>query len=64
MPECTFLSTYENGVECYKECPLYNCKENGGNCPFKTLSFYQANKYDDFDTIDLENETDLVKGYF
>lgn len=49
MTECPFLSTYDNVVECFKECALYNYKENGGVCPFKSLNDYSTTeKYDDF----------------
>lgn len=64
MPECPFLSTYESAVECYKECPLFSCKENGGKCPFKSLDFAKTNKFDDVELFEFENELELVKKYF
>lgn len=35
MEECPFLSTYDEYVECFKECAFYDCADNGGECPFK-----------------------------
>lgn len=44
MEECPFLSTYENDIECFKECVLYNYKDTGGVCPFKNLGEYTISK--------------------
>ncbi len=64
MPECPFLSTIDCIVECYKECPLFNCKENGGNCPFVSLDYTRVNQFDDIELFEFENELELVKKYF
>ncbi|MEG1255640.1 hypothetical protein [Clostridium sp.] len=37
MFKCTFLSTYDEYVECSKECTLYNWAENDNKCPFTEL---------------------------
>ncbi len=37
VSKCVFLSTYEEYVECFKDCPLYNWEENGNKCPFAEL---------------------------
>ncbi|MDU4891318.1 MAG: hypothetical protein E6344_15615 [Clostridium sp.] len=37
MAKCVFLSTYEENVECFKECPLYNWEENSNKCPFTEI---------------------------
>ena len=37
VAKCVFLSTYDEFVECFKECPLYNWEENDNKCPFKEL---------------------------
>lgn len=36
--ECPFLSTYDEEIECFKKCALYNYKGNGGICPFSNIS--------------------------
>lgn len=38
MEKCSFLSTYEEEVSCFKECPFY-CNEKGDStCPFKSVT--------------------------
>jgi hypothetical protein len=57
VAECPFLSTFENEIECFKECALYEWKENGGLCPFKNLSEFRLHKvsdFDDFSSVDRE----------
>jgi hypothetical protein len=44
MEECSFLSSYESDIECFKECALYNYKGTGGVCPFKNLTEYTISK--------------------
>lgn len=34
VSKCPFLSTYEEEVECFKECALYNPKDEENTCPF------------------------------
>ncbi|MCT8977334.1 hypothetical protein N4T77_12055 [Clostridium sp. CX1] len=46
MEECPFLSTYENDVECFKDCALYNYKGTGGICPFKNVPSYKMHRVD------------------
>lgn len=65
MGECAFLSTYDNKEECFKECVLYNLKENGGICPFKTLQVYKIKPIEEFDDVFLkERELDFIKDYY
>ncbi|MCY6370862.1 hypothetical protein [Clostridium ganghwense] len=56
MSRCPFLSTFDNKVSCFKECPFHECKDNDGCCPFKALStnkmlkknhFYKYNELQD-----------------
>ena len=46
MEECPFLSTYENDVDCFKDCALYNYKGTGGICPFRNAPSYKMNGLD------------------
>ena len=43
--ECSFLSTYEEEVECFKKCALYNYKGNGGICPFSSIANIDIKPY-------------------
>lgn len=62
MSECPFLTTYENEVECFKECALYEWKENGGVCPFKNINEYKLQKLGDFEGLSLvEREIAYIK---
>lgn len=38
MTPCSFLSTADSSIDCFKECVFYNWEENGGVCPFKNLT--------------------------
>ncbi|WPC40349.1 hypothetical protein [Clostridium sp. JS66] len=55
MTECPFLSTYDNSIECFKECALYNYKATGDNCPFQNLNEYLMEK------VDYKNEIESVQ---
>lgn len=37
MAKCIFLSTYEEPVDCFRDCPLYNWEENSNKCPFTEI---------------------------
>lgn len=37
MSKCSFLSTKEKSISCFKDCPFYKCEETGGICPFKVV---------------------------
>lgn len=37
MSKCVFLSTYDENIECSKDCALYNWTENDNKCPFTEL---------------------------
>lgn len=59
MSQCPFLSTSIEAVQCFKECALYNWEENGGTCPFKSLSAFRsfkAKELFDFDFVDEDDE--------
>lgn len=59
MAECPFLSTYENEVECFKDCDLYEWKENGGVCPFKNLPDIKLQKLNDYEELEAADK-DLI----
>jgi hypothetical protein len=44
MSLCTFLSSNDNEVQCFEECIFFNWEENGGICPFKTLTGHRGAK--------------------
>ena len=57
MPDCPFLSSFDNDVECYRELfPFYNYKGTGGRCPFTPFAESKLNTYHDFDTFKFEGE--------
>jgi len=64
MPDCPFLSTFDNDVECYKECPLFNYKENGGRCPFTASEHDSLKKYLEYDTIKMESTLDIIGNFY
>lgn len=55
MTECPFLSTYDNSIECFNECALYNYKATGNTCPFQNLNEYLMEK------VDYKNEIEAVQ---
>lgn len=55
MTECPFLSTYDNSIECFKECALYNYKATENTCPFQNLNEYLMEK------VDYKNEIESVQ---
>lgn len=63
--DCPFLSTYDNEVECFKDCALYNYKGNGGNCPFKNIAEYKINKLKDIELYSLQdNDLNYIKNSY
>jgi hypothetical protein len=38
MSSCSFLSTADSKIECFNDCAFYNWEENGGVCPFKSIT--------------------------
>lgn len=38
MEKCSFLSTYEQEVICFEECPFYCNEESDSICPFKSVT--------------------------
>ncbi|GLC32126.1 hypothetical protein [Clostridium omnivorum] len=48
MSLCTFLSSNDNEVQCFEECVFFNWEENGGICPFKTLTGHRRAKTEEF----------------
>jgi len=37
MADCTFLSTDEEKIVCFEECPFYKDEDSEVSCPFKNL---------------------------
>lgn len=37
MAKCVFLSTYDENVDCFMDCPLYNWEGNSNICPFTEI---------------------------
>lgn len=37
MEKCSFLSTHNNRVECFKECAFYSDKAKEEGCPFQNI---------------------------
>lgn len=58
--ECPFLSTYDEEIECFKECALYNYKGNGGICPFSNISHIIKKPYE-AETFLFEKEAGSIK---
>ncbi|KAJ49486.1 hypothetical protein BD780_002159 [Clostridium tetanomorphum] len=56
MTECPFLSSSDDRIECFKECALYNYKENDGVCPFKALQTYKVEQIEKYEDFELENK--------
>jgi len=50
--ECPFLTTLDEEIKCFKECALYEYKNNEGICPFKELEDNKVSIEKDFDNID------------
>lgn|GEM_PF-1957273 len=38
MEKCSFLSTYDEEVSCFNECPFYCNEETDSTCPFKSIT--------------------------
>jgi hypothetical protein len=58
--ECPFLSTYDEEIECFKECALYNYKGNGGICPFRNISHINSKSYE-AEIFSFEKEVGSIK---
>ncbi|ARC85134.1 hypothetical protein U732_3860 [Clostridium argentinense CDC 2741] len=41
MSKCPLLTTFEEEVECFKECALYRWSENENKCPFAELKNFK-----------------------
>ncbi|MFD3156388.1 hypothetical protein ACFIJ5_05935 [Haloimpatiens sp. FM7330] len=37
MKLCPFLTTSDEKIECFEECPFYDEEKNGDVCPFKSI---------------------------
>lgn len=59
MTPCSFLSTSEKEIECFKECAFYNWEENEGSCPFKNLTGNAMGKFKDLFGYELFNEDEM-----
>lgn len=38
MEICSFLTTYDNKVNCFKDCPFYCDGGDNSDCPFKSAT--------------------------
>ncbi|MDT8715206.1 hypothetical protein IAI10_00730 [Clostridium sp. 19966] len=73
MSLCPFLSTSDEKINCYKECPFYHYEEDSEGCPFrksKAKSTINMKEIAGFD-LTYDNEEDkqfieriYVKNYF
>ncbi|MDU1413692.1 MAG: hypothetical protein E6929_12830 [Clostridium sp.] len=59
MSKCSFLSTYDEYVECTKDCSLYNWPENNNKCPFTELKS-KANTFNKIYDYDAYKEDDSL----
>lgn len=59
MSICSFLTSGENEVECFNDCVFYNWEENGGICPFKTLTGNRSSKLKELFQYDFFGEHGL-----
>lgn len=59
MTVCSFLTIGDNEVECFKDCVFYNCEDNGGICPFKTLTGSRAKRLKELYQYDFFGEHGL-----
>ena len=46
VTDCTFLSTEEDKIICFEDCPFY--KEEGDNCPFKNTTVIKKGEVKDY----------------
>lgn len=53
---CPFLTTFQEEVECFEECPFYNYEGENKNCPFKQV-YSEREKYSQMQH-DLEDKYD------
>lgn len=68
LNQCPFLSTLEEKVQCFNECPFYEFECNGEGCPFKKakgnkafsikeiLSFDADDEIEEFDSEEFDSE--------
>jgi len=62
MVDCTFLSTEEEKIVCFEECPFYKNEEVEAVCPFKNLLLLKKVSLKDyqFDYLYEEEEATLL----
>lgn len=53
MSKCPFLTTYEEEIECFKDCALYKWAENDNKCPFVELKNFKPIKIKNIYEYDL-----------
>lgn len=51
MEVCPFLSSSNDCVECFEDCPIHEFKDAYGNCPFKTLEMYKSEIENNYDEV-------------
>jgi len=64
MPDCPFLSTFDNDVECFRECALYNYKETGGRCPFTPVTESKTDVFHDYDAFKFDGEKEFINSLY
>ncbi len=56
MKNCTFLSTDEEKIECFEECPFYKLEDEEESCPFKNPSLLKKPNIKDYQFDYLKEE--------
>ncbi|MBE6064097.1 hypothetical protein [Clostridium cochlearium] len=65
MEICPFLSSKNHCIECFKECPIHECKDRYGNCPFKTLEMFKSEIENNYDRVNPDFKGfDFLKEYY
>ncbi|HEY8892626.1 MAG TPA: hypothetical protein VIM70_20515 [Clostridium sp.] len=59
MVECSFLTTMDEEIDCFKECALHKWTSNGGKCPFAELENFKAITFKEISDYDSFNESKL-----
>lgn len=68
---CLFLSTEQETISCFEECPFYKYEEGDGGCPFKNSFVHKKSSTKGFpfeyffeDEEDITFEPSLYKEQF
>ena len=60
MANCTFLSTEEEKIVCFEECPFYKDEDIETSCPFKNLLLLKKVSIKDYQFDYLYEEEEAV----